>query len=83
MKPASVKRGAQAKKSAPSTYKKYWTPKPKPKEEKPKEPIVLCRIIPPVVALIPDLLDTPVPSNYTPEQAIELLNLKIRNRLLL
>lgn len=60
-----------------------WKPSRKPKPEKPKDPIVLCRIVPPVVACIPDLLDTPVPANYTPKQAIDLLNLKIRNRLLL
>ena len=78
MKPASKKIAIS---NSPAKVTR-WKPSRKPKPDKPKEPIVLCRIVPPVVACIPDLLDTPVPANYTPEQAVELLDLKIRNRLL-
>ena len=59
-----------------------WKPKRKPKPSKPKDPPVLCRIVPPLVALLPELLDTPVPRGYSPKQAIELLSLKIENLLL-
>ena len=80
MKPANPKLGAKNKQETP----KRWKPKyHKPKTEKLREGYTLCRIIPPLVALIPDLLDTPVPINYNPTQAIELLNFKIKNRLLL
>ena len=58
-----------------------WIPKRKPKP-KPKKELILCRIVPPLVALAPELLDTPVPRGYSPKQAIELLNLKIENLLL-
>lgn len=82
MKPASPHRSKWANKNSVKSQvfsDKVFTTK----KEKEKEPFVLCRIIPPVVALIPDLLDTPVPRNYSPEQAIDLLTFKIKNRLLL
>lgn len=62
-----------------------WRPKKKPKSTivEVKEPIQMCRIVPPLVAIIPELLDVQIPKNYTPTQAIDLLNLKIQNRLLL
>jgi len=76
MRPANIKAARQ-----PKDFR--WKPKRRKKEEQISEPTVLCRVIPPVVALIPELLDTPVPKNYSPEQAIDLLRLKIENRLLL
>lgn len=84
MKPASPNRSRWANLHSadpilPKQEKRQYT---KRKEEQPQEPVVLCRVLPPVFALIPDLLDTPVPRNYSPEQAIDMLVFKIKNRLL-
>ena len=79
MKAASIKTGI---KTSQAKKKRTILKGNKEKVEKIREE-ELCRVIPPVVALIPDLLDTPVPVNYNPTQAIELLNFKIKNRLLL
>lgn len=79
MRPASIKTGI---KTSQVKNKRTILKGNKERVEKVKEE-ELCRVIPPLVALIPELLDTKVPKNYTPTQAIELLNLKIKNRLLL
>lgn len=60
-----------------------WRPKKRTKIEKLPDPIQICRVVPPLVAVMPELLDVKIPVNYNPTQAIELLRLKIENRLLL
>ena len=79
MKAASIKTGI---KTSQAKKKRIVLKGNNEKVEKIREE-ELCRVIPPLVALIPELLDMKVPKNYTPQQAIELLELKIRNRLLL
>lgn len=79
MKAANIKTGI---KTSQAKKKRIVLKGNKEKIEKIREE-ELCRIIPPLMALIPELLDMTVPNNYTPQQAIELLELKIKNRLLL